>query len=450
MKKTYTKPEIWKQQAGFMNKFGSSYQKNVREEIAGVKVGDITDKFGSPVFVLDERKIRNKYRNAVREFSSRYPKIQFSWSYKTNYLDAVCSIYHQEGSWAEVVSEFEYQKARRLGVPGKKIIFNGPYKPEEFLKIAFKDHAVVNIDNFEELLKAEKVALELSTKVKIGIRLNMDTGVYPQWSRFGFNLENGSAMDAVRRIYKSQWLELNGLHSHIGTFMLDPNAYKVQTQKMINFMRLCNEKFDFEIDYLDLGGGFPSRNKLKGTYLPAEISVPPIEDYIEAISSTLLSELEPDEFPVVFLETGRGLIDEAGYLITTVDAVKRMPDGMKSYIIDAGVNFLYTSNWYHYKVETDRIVQGSHENSVVYGPLCMNIDVVLENTSLPPLQRGMRLILSPMGAYNMTQWMQFIRYRPAIVMVMEEGNVELIRRAEKLEDITGPESIPEKLKEFNL
>ena len=80
----------------------------------------------------------------------------------------------------------------------------------------------------------------------------------------------------------------------------------------------------------------------------------------------------------------------------------------------------------------------------------MNIDVVLENASLPPLSRGTRLILSPMAAYNVTQWMQFIRYRPAVAMIMDNGEIEIIRRAENLEDVIGPERLPEKLKKFEL
>jgi len=110
------------------------------------------------------------------------------------------------------------------------------------------------------------------------------------------------------------------------------------------------------------------------------------------------------------------------------------------------VNLLYTSTWYNYKVEIDQQVQGAFENSVVYGPLCMNIDVVLENVSLPPLNRGTKLILSPMGAYNVTQWMQFIRYRPAVCLIMEDGSLELIRREENLQDVITPEVIPERLK----
>lgn len=449
-KKEYIKPFMKKQTAGIMNKFGVTYNKTYRDEIEGVSVNTLAEKYGSPLFVLSESAIRKKYRELYRSFSSRYPKVKFSWSYKTNYLNAVCSIFHQEGEIAEVVSEFEYQKARALGVPGNKIIFNGPYKPEEALKVAFEEGAIVNLDNFDEIYKAEEVARQMKKRVEIGIRLNMDTGIYPQWSRFGFNLENGTAYNAASRIHKSEWLKLTGLHSHIGTFVLDSRAYSNAVKKMVDFMRLVEKDFNMTIESLDFGGGFPSRNRLKGIYLPPEVSVPPLDEYIEAISNTLLAELKPSEYPVVYMETGRALIDEAGYMITTVDAVKRMPDGSKSYIIDAGVNFLYTSSWYNYKVELDRPYSGNYENSIVYGPLCMNIDVVLDSVSLPPLPRGSRMILSPMGAYNMTQWMQFIRYRPAIVMIMEDGTTEVIRRAEKLEDITGPESVPEKLRKFTL
>ena len=449
-KKEYVKPFFKKQETGIMNKFGTSYQKSYRDAIDDVKIDDLVEKHGSPLFVLSERTIRETYRDLYKEFSNRYPKIQFSWSYKTNYLDAVCSILHQEGEIAEVVSEFEYEKARRIGVPGNKIIFNGPYKPEEALKIAFEDEAIVNLDNFDEIYRAEKVAKELNKKVNIGIRLNMDTGIHPQWSRFGFNLESHSAYNAAKRIYKSEWLNLTGLHSHIGTFVLDPNAYANQVKKMTTFMRLLETDFNITIASLDFGGGFPSKNRLKGVYLPPEVSIPPLTEYIEAISNTLLSELTPEEYPLVYMETGRAMVDEAGYLISTVDSVKRLPDGTKSYIIDAGVNMLYTSTWYNYRVELDRPVTGAFENSIVYGPLCMNIDVVLENASLPPLSKGTRMILSPMGAYNTTQWMQFIRYRPAIVLIMEDGSVEEVRRKETLEDVVSCERVPDKLKEFKL
>ncbi len=450
MKKEYIKPYIKKQSAGVMNKFGVTYNKGHREDIEGVPVGKFTEKFGSPVFVLSERIIRERYRKIYSYFSSKYPKAKMSWSYKTNYLGAVCSILHQEGETAEVVSDFEYEKARSLGVPGNRIIYNGPYKPLESLVTSFRDGAMVNLDNFDEIIKAEEAAKQVGKKVPVGIRVNMDTGVYPQWSRFGFPIENNGAINAVKRISHSEHLYLEGIHCHIGTFMLEPNAYREAVKKVVQLMRKIEKEFNITISYLDFGGGFPSNNKLKGTYLPPEVAVQPFESYIDAVADTLLDELAPDEYPDVYLETGRAIVDEAGWLVTTVDAVKRLPDGTKSYIIDAGVNLLYTSTWYNYKVEIDREVHGAYENSILYGPLCMNIDVVVESAFLPPLPKGTKIILSPMGAYNVTQWMQFIRYRPAVAMIMEDGTLEEIRRPEKLEDVTGPEFVPEKLRKFNL
>ena len=109
---------------------------------------------------------------------------------------------------------------------------------------------------------------------------------------------------------------------------------------------------------------------------------------------------------------------------------------------DSGVNLLFTSFWYKIEIELDREVPGMSENSVVYGPLCMNLDV-LDEEMLPPLKRGTRLIFSPVGAYNNTQWMQFITYRPNVVLIGENGEVNVIREAEDLSDITLREKLPQ-------
>ncbi len=448
MKESYEKPVISKLHTGLMNKFGSSYLKRVREHIDGVPISKLTEEFGSPLFVFSEARLRKQYRRLHTLFSSRYPNVQFSWSYKTNYLDAICAILHGEGQWAEVVSSFEYEKARKLGIEGERIIFNGPYKEREILKRAVEEGAIINVDHFEEIQDLEHVAQGLGRQIKVGIRLNMDTGISPQWTRFGFNLESGQALDAVKRIAYGKKLVLNGLHCHIGTFILDPNAYAIEVKKMVEFAYKVEEEFDFKIEYLDLGGGFPSRNRLKGIYLPPEVSVPSPEEFAEAICDTLLRSLRPNDFPRLILECGRAVVDEAGYLITTVHAIKRLPDSMRAYVVDAGVNLLFTSFWYNFNIEVEKPIEGSPEPAVIFGPLCMNIDVVAEHAYLPPLPRGTRLIISPVGAYNVTQWMQFICYRPRVVLITPEGKVELIREGECLEDILARERLPEHLTSF--
>ncbi len=448
MKMQYEKPVITKIETGFMNKFGSSpfYTRKIRKDIDGVPIEELIEKFGSPLFVISEKKLRENYRKLFNAFSSRYPNVQFGWSYKTNYLQAVCAVLHQEGALAEVVSKFEYEKARKLGMEGHEIIFNGPYKPYEALERAAKEGAVINIDHFDEILELERVAENLGKQIKVGIRLNMDTGIHPQWSRFGFNVESGQAMDAVKRMAGGGKLILNGLHCHIGTFILEPDAYAKEVEKMLKFGYEVEEKFGFSIEYIDIGGGFPSRNRLKGTYLSPDVLIPSVDEYAEKITQALYENLKPGDFPKLILEAGRAIIDEAEYLITTIVATKRLPDGRRSYVADAGVNLLFTAFWYKFNIELAQEVSGANEPSVIYGPLCMNIDIIDEGSLLPPLEKGMRLVFSPVGAYNNTQWMQFIEYRPNVVMVMEDGSVEVVREREDLSDIERRERLPEKLK----
>ncbi|OAQ20355.1 alanine racemase [Thermosulfurimonas dismutans] len=446
MKKLYQKPSILKLHVGFMREKKSAARTLIRSEIDGIPVKTLVEKFGSPLFVFSEKRLRERFRYLKRLFESHYPRVEFSWSYKTNYLDAICRIFHQEGATAEVVSDFEYEKARRLGIPGEKIVFNGPYKPLEILERAVSEGARINADSLDEVLDLENLARKMGRRLKIGLRVNMDTGIYPRWDRFGFNLENGEVMQVARRIAAGGLLEVVGLHCHQGTFILEPGAYGQAAEKLVRLAGELENRFGWQIEYLDLGGGFPSRNRLKGIYLPPEVAVPSLAEYIEAIGRAMLSGLPPGNYPLLIMETGRALVDEAGFLLTTVRATKRLPDGRRAYILDAGVNLLFTAFWYHLKVEMEREIPGPPEPCVLYGPLCMNIDVVEESALLPPLPRNTHLILSPVGAYNVTQWMQFITYRPRVILITEDGRAEVIREAENLEDIVRKERVPEHLR----
>ncbi len=434
-------------QRGAMSKFGHNpfYERRVRESIAGASVAELVARFGSPLFVYDERALRRRYREAMSSFSTRYPNVVFGWSYKTNYLKAICALMHREGAWAEVVSEMEYDKARSLGVPGDRIIFNGPHKKPAVLERAVREGATINVDHLDELADLEAIAGRLRRTVGVGLRLNLDAGIFPQWSRFGLNLESGQAMDAVKRIAQRGRLRVNGLHCHIGTFILDPKAYGRQVAKMVAWGYELKDHFGFEMEFIDIGGGFPSASRLKGSYLPPDVGVPAMDEYAEAVGDAMLRALRPGDCPRLVLESGRAMIDEAGSLITSIVASKRLPDGTRAYVADAGVNLLYTSQWYKFRVEIDRDTPGVNETSVIYGPMCMNIDAIDEGVLLPPLQRGHRLILSPVGAYNNTQWLQFIEYRPNVVLVGEHGEVELIREAEDLSDIERREVLPARL-----
>lgn len=447
----FERPVINRINAGVPDKFGRGTAIQAISHIEEVAVEDLLIQYGSPLYVISEKTIRNTYREALAAFKTRYPKVQFAWSYKTNYLNAVCNIFHQEGSWAEVVSGFEFEKALANGVPGSKIIFNGPDKSKEDLERAIEHGSLIHIDHFDEMYEIMAIAPKMGKKAKVAIRVNMDTGIYPHWDRFGFNYENGEAWSAINKIMPNPDMELIGLHAHIGTYIMTPTAYAVATSKLAALTIRIQMKYDHHLKYLDLGGGFASKNTLKGAYLPGSDTCPGFDDYAEAITGALNnSDIQYEHMPTLFLETGRALIDDAGFLLGTVLANKRLLDGRRSLIIDIGVNNLFTSFWYEHHIVPAKIKQRDTEDTTIYGPLCMNIDIIRAAIQFPLLEKGDRVVIKRIGAYNMTQWLQFITYRPKVVLIDLEGKTHVIRENETHESMNALDKIPEHLKEIQL
>jgi diaminopimelate decarboxylase len=445
---TYERPTIVRHQMGLMNKFGRQRAVRPLTQIDGVRIADLAAEYGSPLFVFSQKTLIERYRELYDAFTRRYPRVRMAWSYKTNYLEAVCRTFHREGAWAEVVSPFEYDKAISGGVPSERIHFNGPFKPDEALEKAVRGGAIIHVDNFDEIARLENVARRVDMRPRVAVRVNMQVEAAQSWSRFGLNLESGQAKEAIRRILGGdKRMDLVGLHTHIGTFILEPAAYASAAGKLAQLANEVRAEHGVKVSFLDLGGGFASPNTLKGQYLLGEQATPPFSRYAEAIASGLgVLDGPSDEWPTLVLETGRALVDDAGYLVSTVQATKRLPDGLRGLVLDAGVNLLFTSFWYNHEVATTTEPRGGMEPTVLYGPLCMNIDVMRDALPLPPLALGDRLVFRNVGAYNVTQWMQFITMRPAVVMVSTEGKVACIRRAETVDDLTSLERVPDWLR----
>ncbi len=451
----------------------------VVDKIGPVPVAELLERYGSPLFVFSESVLRGKIRAAVDAFKVAYPDTVFAWSYKTNYLNAICRVFHDEGSMAEVVSGFEYEKARANGVPGNRIIFNGPYKIAAELHRAVEEGSFIQVDNRDEIVTLAKIAEELETTVRVGVRVHVDTGTHEVWSKFGFCAASGEALRTMRWMAEHTRLRVRGLHCHAGTFLLDAGIYATVAATVAGLALEVEQAGCGTVEYLNLGGGFASRARLHGQYLPPELATPSFADYASEISRGV-KESWPAERPLprLFLETGRALVDEAGWLLSRVVAVKQRalagaPSALAAYgkggaalaaygkdasgaapalvdrrnavVLDAGIQVLYTTAWYQPAVYAASPPRGAVQPTTVYGCLCMNIDVIREEAALPELHPGDAVVIHPVGAYNITQSMQFISYRPAVVMIDTEGGTHVIRRRETLEDVTGPEITPDHL-----
>ena len=408
------------------------------KSLDNLKIDELTQKYGSPLFIVSADKIKTNLENFKLAFSNKYPKITVAYSYKVNYLPEVLRVIHNHGTWAEVASGFEYQMARRLDIPGNLIVFNGPFKTKEELEQAVNEGALINVDHFDEIKQLEKISSRLGRTVDIGIRLNMEVGIDQLPDRFGFNLESGEASQIVERCLERGLLKIRGLHVHLTSYIIekdtegdipakgikliwpkDHQAYSKASEKVVNFSNEIREKYGLKIEYLDMGGGYPK--------------VDSIAPYVDAIVNPILDGFKESDLPKVILEPGRAIVGDAADLITTVVAVKELSNGQRAVVVDAGINLLPTSYWKFQEIEYLNGSDSDLEETIVYGPLCLQTDII-SKAELPQLEAGDKLLVKNVGAYNIPQSSTFIYPQPSVVMI-DGINTKVIKQREKIEDI---------------
>lgn len=220
MKPRYERPIIVRHAIGGTNKFGAMPAIRPVTSFEGVALEELVAAYGSPLFLFSERMLRDRIRELRDQMSRRFADFTLAWSYKTNYLGAICRVFHQEGAWAEVVSGMEMRKALRAGVPGTQIVFNGPHKSRADLELAFRERARVHLDHLDELALAEQVAEELGVVPEVGIRVNISEVPVPAWDRFGLIDDDlASRMHAVIEVASEDDITLIDLGNEPGTMV---------------------------------------------------------------------------------------------------------------------------------------------------------------------------------------------------------------------------------------
>ncbi len=405
-----------------------------KKTIERVEIKKLIEQYGSPLFVISERIIKEKYGLFRTALDKYYPNSQIAYSVKTNYLPGVLSVMKSFSSWAEAVSGFEYWLAKKLGFPGNQIIFNGPDKKTEEIELALKDGALINIDNQNELERVITLIQNFDRPIKIGLRVNMKIGKNP-WGRFGFDLENGQAFLVVKMLNEYSNICIAGLHAHIGTNLDEPQQYAEAAAKLVDFASEIKKDFDIDLEYLDLGGGFavPGSRWLNN---PIWV-VPEIEEYIKSIADAI-EKRWPGKKPKLFFEPGRYLVDEAGIFMTTVGNQKKIEPGQ---LVNVDSSVYTQLQAVSYRKNIIDVIQenisgyGDETLTWVGGNSCIGNDFLAQSAPLPELHAGDVLIFYNAGAYTMVRSEQWINTRPAVVMIKENGSVECIRRKEDYSDM---------------
>ena len=414
----------------------------------GCHLDDLARKFGTPLHVVSLTQLERNYREFREAFSSRYPRVDVGFSYKTNPLPGAIRALHGFGASAEVISHFELWLALQLGVPPERIILNGPAKTLPALDLAIR-HGVklINIDGFAEIEQIDRCAGQHGRKQPVGVRIITSVG----WaSQFGFRLTDGAALEAFRRIKSCSGLDPCALHIHLGTGIRDTQIYFQAIREALQLAARLRAEFGVAIRHLDLGGGFgvptvrplsPLDAKFLANGFPVNPprpgEAPRFADYAAGIVK-LLEEHYPGsegELPEIILEPGRALTSRAQCLLLGVLSLKQGDEHGQFAIVDGGKNITMPLGYeYHELLVANRVNGAATARYTVFGPLCHPGDIVVQHRDLPHLQVGDVLAVMDAGAYFIPNQMNFSNPRPAAVAIAN-GAVDVIRGRESFEDV---------------
>jgi len=410
--------------------------------IGGCDAVDVSDEYGTPLYVFDEFSLRQKCREFKDEFCKYYPDTLVIYASKAVLNRALALIFKEEGLGLDVVSGGELSIAHSVHFPLDKVYFHGNNKTPEELNLAL-DWGVVRIvvDNFYELELLNKLAEE--RRISQDVLLRLTPGVDPHThqhtttgtieSKFGFPMATGQAEKSVKQVLSASNLNLLGFHFHLGSPVSEVQPYELAMELVLRFAREVVNKFGFDLREFDIGGGFAVQYTL-------DSKVPTIAEYARAVTGklkSLISELGFDR-PRLIIEPGRAIVGQAGVALYKVGAIKELA-GIKKYVcIDGGISdnirpVLYGAK--HAALVANKALKEEREMVTIAGKLCESGDIMVKDISLTKVRPGDIIAIPVCGAYSIPMSSNYNAMpRPAIVMV-KESRARLIRRRETYQDL---------------
>lgn len=410
---------------------------------SGVDVVALAEKYGTPLYITDENRIREncrKYKAAVIKYFGK-ESLPLYASKALSYKD-IYRIVGSEGLGADVVSGGELYTALSVGFPAEKIYFHGNNKTQSEIIYGLKSKiGGFVVDNFDELYALNDLAGEENTIQKILLRVS--PGIDPHThravvtgsvdSKFGVAIETGQAIKFVEAALSCKNLELEGIHCHIGSQIFDKYPFTDSAKIMLDFALQVKNLFGVSFKKINLGGGIGVR------YVEED----PIID-IDEIMGKIKNELDllvserGLERPVFIFEMGRYICGDAGMTAYTVGSVKEI-EGYKKYVcIDGGMcdnprYALYESKYTVYNASNPSLERNTVGS--VAGRCCESGDLIGDNMPLQEFKRGDILAVAVTGAYNYSMAMNYNRLpKPAMVSVCN-GKERLVIKRESYEDL---------------
>ena len=425
-------------------------------EIGGADCVDLAEKFGTPLYVMDEAYIRNMcrvYRDAIEKYYDGNGLVLYAS--KAFSCLAVYKIVKQENIGIDVVSGGELFTALKAGFPADKIYMHGNNKLVSELEYALQnDVGTIVVDSYSELDTLDTLSEKYGKRQSILIRVNPGVEAHTHHfiqtaktdSKFGFSLSDGTAEKITEYAIRKKHLKLKGYHCHIGSQIFEKQSFILAADKMMAFIREMKDKFAFEADTLNLGGGYG----IWYTDEDAKISCDGYAEYLQALIAEIAAKAKAYDVkkPFLLIEPGRSIVGEAGITLYTVGAIKDIP-GVKKYVaVDGGMfdNPRYALYQAKYTaVAANRANEKPTETVTIAGKCCASGDIVCANVNLPAVKRGDVLAILSTGAYNYSMASNYNRNLIPPVVLVKDGTAEYIVKPQTFEDLIRNDVVPERL-----
>ena len=411
--------------------------------IGGCDCVELVREYGTPLYVMDEDKIRTNaraYRDAIDKYYNGNGMVLYaSKAMSCKYIYRIMS---EEGLGVDVVSGGELYTALKAGFNPENIYFHGNNKTFDELKMAVENgvgHIVV--DNFSELEELNSICVDMGKNVKILFRIKpgidahthefISTGQID--SKFGVTLENDEAMNIIESTLNMSGVTFVGIHCHIGSQIFELKPFEEAAKVMLSFASDVKDKLGIEIEELNLGGGFGIK------YVEGDMPIA-YDSYICAVSDVVkkICKEKDIKLPKIIMEPGRSVVGDAGITLYTVGMVKDIPGVRKYVAVDGGM--ADNPRYIMYEAEYDGVLANRagdtpEEKITLCGKCCESGDILIKDAYLPVVEKGDIACIMSTGAYNYSMSSNYNRIpRPPVVMV-SKGKSNVAVKRETYEDI---------------
>jgi diaminopimelate decarboxylase len=411
--------------------------------IGGCSAPELAEKYGTPLYVYDENRIRSNYRHILSSFRKYYENFSLYYAVKANNNTAILRILETEGAGADVSGPAEIHLAKKAGFSSDRILYSGNYHTDDELVSATKEKLKLNLDSTAQLERMMELRLKpdfISFRINPGIGGSGHEGLVFAGPDVKFGIPEAEAVKAYKTA-SEYGIRKFGVHMMTGSNILDPAYFEAVTSKLMEIVGKIAIATNAEISFIDIGGGLGIPYRPEDKSLDLDLVARKVTGiFIEKTKALGLGN------PTLMMEPGRYIVGDAGFLLAKVHSIK---SSGKTFIgTDAGMNTLLRPalyNAYHPLLLANRLDATCEEKATVVGQICENTDHLAKDRLLPKIVRGDLLAVTNTGAYGFAMSSQYNTRPRAAEVLVKGGNHELIRKRENFEDIDRNVIVPSRL-----